>query len=427
MDKKLSSKYPMMYIFTIGFSIIPILFTYRYSITSKDLTEMLFWILLIAFAEHKPIKINMLDENDAITLSFAVHLSAIILLGVGQAVWVTVVSTLIVETVLKKPWYKKIFNAGQYGITVLISGILFELLRLSPDGTTINIMKDMPAILVCSTAYIILNSFLVSVIIYLTVKDRFIDIFLTDFKVVVGYFYSLVCVSIAVAYIYNPVYPFTILIMIPPLIIMDQSVRRYYRLQSEAKSTLTVLAQIIDQRDKYTYEHSSRVAKYAKEIAEQLNISSNETINIETAGLVHDLGKISIEDKIINKEGRLTDEEYNLMQSHPQTGYRLLENIHPYRKSAEYVLYHHERFGGGGYPTKIAGDSIPLGARILAVADSYDAMTSDRSYRKALPQSKAMDELIKGSGTQFDPIVVDAFIKVLKYKYGYSEEETSCL
>jgi HD-GYP domain-containing protein (c-di-GMP phosphodiesterase class II) len=187
-----------------------------------------------------------------------------------------------------------------------------------------------------------------------------------------------------------------------------------------------VLAQIIDKRDKYTYEHSSRVAQYAKDIAEQLNISSNETINIETAGLVHDLGKISIEDKIINKDGKLTDDEFDLVQTHPLTGYRLLENIHPYRKSAEYVLYHHEKLNGTGYPTKISGDKIPLGARILAVADSYDAMTSDRSYRKALKQSVAVSELIKCSGTQFDPKVVEAFIDVLKDKYGYIEEGTSC-
>jgi HD-GYP domain-containing protein (c-di-GMP phosphodiesterase class II) len=427
MNKKFSSKYPMIYILTIGLSIIPILYTFLGSITYSDLSVMFFWVLLISIAEYKPIKINMLDENDAITLSFAVHLSAIILLGVEQAVCVTIISTLIVETVLKKPWYKKIFNAGQYGITVLISGLLFEFLKLSPEGVTINILADIPAIFVSSTAYILLNSFFVSVIIYLTIKDKFIDIFLTDFKVVISYFYSLVCISVAVSYIYNPDRPFTILIMVPPLILMDQSVRRYYRLQSEAKSTLTVLAQIIDQRDKYTYEHSSRVAKYAKEISEQLNISSNETVVIETAGLVHDLGKISIEDKIINKDGKLTDEEYNLIQAHPMTGYRLLENIHPYRKSAQYVLYHHEKFGGGGYPINISGYSIPLGARILAVADSYDAMTSDRSYRKALAQSKAVSELIRGSGTQFDPVVVNAFIEVLKDKYGYTEEETNCL
>jgi len=211
--------------------------------------------------------------------------------------------------------------------------------------------------------------------------------------------------------------------MVPPVIMADQSLRRYYSLHRETQKTLCILADIIDERDEYTYSHSIRVANYTRKIAEELNLPLNVINEIEIAGRVHDLGKINIDDSILKKNGKLTDEEYNIIKKHPEVAYRVLKNFKNYKNVAGYVLYHHVHVDGGGYPKRKSNRPIPLGARILAVADSYDAMTTDRPYRKALPQHFAVEELKRCSGTQFDPRVVNAFINVLKEEYGYREHE----
>jgi HD-GYP domain-containing protein (c-di-GMP phosphodiesterase class II) len=423
MNKRAYAILTKMYIVIVAVCIIPMIYFTKDSIRLKNLPEMAFWIILVTITECRPIFINEVDETNEITLSFAVHLASIFILGIEKTILIGIVSTLFAETILKKPWYKRIFNTGQYAITLAICGHLYYLLKISPNRHLINIVLDMPAILICSTAYIAINSIMISIIIYLTTNDKFLDTLFLDIKVIIGYFYALVPISIAIAFIYDPKYPFTIMIMIPPVLLMEQSVRRFYKLRTEAKSTLAALADIIDKRDKYTYDHSARVAMYSKEISEQLDLSTNEVSRIEMAGLVHDLGKISIEDSIIKKNDKLTSDEYNIIKGHPETAYHLLRNIKSFEKSAEYVLCHHERFSGGGYPNNISHENIPLGARILTVADSYDAMTSDRLYRSAMTPRKAVDELIKNSGTQFDPVVVEAFIEILKNNYDYTEGE----
>ena len=423
MSKRANEILTKMYIFIVAVCIVPMIYFTRHSISLKDLPEMVFWIILVTIVECRPMIINEVEEKMEITLSFAVHLSSIFILGIDKTILIVIIGNILAETILKKPWYKKLFNSGQYAITLVVSGHLYYLLKISQDRYLINIISDMPAILICSTAYLAINSILISIIIYLTTNDKFFDILLSDIKVIIGYFYALVPISIAVAFIYNPRYPFTIIIMIPPVFLMEQSFRRYYNLRTEAKSTLAAFADIIDKRDKNTYDHSARVARYSKEISEQLDLSTNEVSRIEMAGLVHDLGKISIEDSIIQKDTKLTDDEFTIIKGHPETAYHLLRNIKSFEKSAEYVLYHHERFSGGGYPKNISHENIPLGARILTVADSYDAMTSDRLYRKSMTQREAVDELVRNSGIQFDPIVVKAFIEILKNNYNYTEGE----
>ena len=132
---------------------------------------------------------------------------------------------------------------------------------------------------------------------------------------------------------------------------------------------------------------------------------------LETAGLLHDIGKIAISDEVLNKEGRLTEEEYNEIKRHPESSYQILKSIDAYAGLAEDVLSHHERMDGKGYPRGLAGDEISLIARIICVADAYEAMTANRSYRNAMPKETALAELKRHAGTQFDPDIVDVFEK----------------
>lgn len=163
------------------------------------------------------------------------------------------------------------------------------------------------------------------------------------------------------------------------------------------------LADAIDAKDTYTNGHSGRVANYAKEIAKRSGFKGTELDNIYMMGLLHDVGKIGIPDAIINKPAKLTDEEFEQIKNHPVMGARILKNIKEMPKLSNGARWHHERFSGGGYPDGLTGEDIPEEARIIAVADSYDAMTSRRSYRDPLPQETVRSEIEKGLGSQFDP------------------------
>ncbi|HHV96570.1 MAG TPA: HD domain-containing protein [Clostridiaceae bacterium] len=410
--------YRFIYVYLVGFSIFPIIW---FAISHVDFNNwyiLLFWIVLESAADLKPFRSILYYRMD-MTLSFSVQLSMIILLDKWEAVLVVIVATLIAEFISKKAWYKALFNTGQYSLCLLITSIFFDLLKLSPPDVTLDIILDLPAIILSVIVYYTLNTFFISIVISLFTGNRFIDVFLSDYKIMVWFYFSIAPISIAASLLYTPTQPYKVLILIPPLIMADQAIRRYYTLSMETVETLNVLANIIDERDSYTYSHSMRVAEYSSKIAQELHLSQDAIYEIETAGRVHDVGKIVIEDGILKKPGKLTYAEYEKIKKHPEVAYRLLNNLKPYKAGAKYVLYHHERMDGKGYPHKLTGSSIPIGARILAVADCYDAMTSDRPYRKALPQKEAVKELIKNSGTQFDPVVVKAFIKVLERDYGY--------
>jgi putative nucleotidyltransferase with HDIG domain len=173
------------------------------------------------------------------------------------------------------------------------------------------------------------------------------------------------------------------------------------------------MADVVDRRDPYTFQHSQSVADHAVRTARRLQLPDKEVELIRLAARVHDLGKIAVPDEVLHKQGRLTDAEFELMKKHPATGAEILAKFPEYKRGRELVLAHHERMDGLGYPRGLAGAAIALGARIIAVADSWDAMTSDRPYRKALAAEVALGELLRGRGTQWDPEVVDAFAETL--------------
>jgi len=184
--------------------------------------------------------------------------------------------------------------------------------------------------------------------------------------------------------------------------------------------TVTALCEAVDAKDRYTSGHSKRVAEYARMIAIRMGKSKEEQDEIYRAGLLHDVGKIRIPAEIINKAGKLTDEEYNTIKIHPVTGYHILRGIAGNSNIAIAAKYHHERYDGKGYPNGLEGENIPQMARILGVADSYDAMASDRSYRKALPQEIVKSEIEKGKGTQFDPYIADIMLQMISEDVEYA-------
>ena len=179
-------------------------------------------------------------------------------------------------------------------------------------------------------------------------------------------------------------------------------------------NTIYALAATVDAKDHYTYGHSKKVSKYASEIATALGYSKEKIATIRTSGLLHDIGKIGVSDAILGKRGSLDENEWEPIHAHPGMGASIIKNVESLRGCLPGIQYHHERYDGRGYPTGLKGDSIPLDARILAVADSFDAMTSERPYRKETrTQEEALEELIRNAGTQFDPVVVQIFVRLM--------------
>lgn len=183
----------------------------------------------------------------------------------------------------------------------------------------------------------------------------------------------------------------------------------YSGIQRMFRETIEALATAIDSRDNYTGGHSNMVTRFACKIAERMGFDENQVETVRISGILHDVGKIGITDVILNKPGRLTEEEMGVIKAHPMLGRFIVESIDALKPVARIIYHHHERFDGKGYPDGISGEQIPIESRILQVADIFDAITSDRVYRKGLPLEKAMSIILEGSGTASDPEIVRVF------------------
>ena len=188
-------------------------------------------------------------------------------------------------------------------------------------------------------------------------------------------------------------------------------------LEKERLASIEILRRTVDAKDTYTRGHSDRVSEYSVLIGKKLKLSDDKLKLLKIGGLFHDIGKIGIPDSILLKTSKLTDDEYNEIKKHPSIGAHILENSSIFKDIIPIVLYHHEKFDGCGYPANLKGEDIPFLARIVAVADTFDAMTSKRSYRDALALDIVKQEFIKFSGTQFDPVVAKVFLEILEFNY----------
>jgi HD-GYP domain-containing protein (c-di-GMP phosphodiesterase class II) len=200
----------------------------------------------------------------------------------------------------------------------------------------------------------------------------------------------------------------------------DAELRRYElrvkELESEVCELRSALVcsfnQLLDLRDLNTGVHSTRLAEWGLRVARELGVAESCMLDLEMGALLHDIGKIGVPDNILNKPGRLTPEEFEVVKRHPEFGWTVIRKLPGLEQTSLYVLHHHENFDGTGYPARLAGSEIPIGSRIVSVIDAFDAMVSSRPYRKGLPLEEAIRRLHEASGTQFDPAVIRSFVPI---------------
>jgi HD superfamily phosphohydrolase YqeK len=220
--------------------------------------------------------------------------------------------------------------------------------------------------------------------------------------------------GLLIAALWSVVGPFAPLLVLIPLFIARWAVAQFAEQQKAYEATVGALCQAVETKDFYTRGHSDRVSRGSVMIAREIGMRGERVEAIRYAGMLHDVGKLGVPTKVLQKTGKLTEEEYEAIQLHPMRGLDIVREIGFLDEALAGIMHHHERIDGRGYPMGLAGDEIPEFARVLAVADAFDSMTSTRSYRGARPVGEAIEELRKWSGTQFDPAFVDAFVAALK-------------
>ena len=369
-------------------------------------------ILLIVGADLFDTDLPLASVRVTVSVASSLCFAAAISLGPYYGALVAGIGALSVEIFQRRPAIKLSVNVTNYILSTFMAGwayTSFATLSKTPIGSTRNIVVTVSAAMVFN----LVNSGVIAIVLSQVVCTSPWRMWRSNIRGVAFESLSLPTLGalVPVLYTQNPV---GVLLVVIPLLGPYLSFRRYGQIHEETRSTIELVADLLDRRDPYTAEHSKRVTDFVTMIIDELpHLSFEEREVILAAAPVHDLGKIGTTDLVLSKPGKLTEEEREIIKAHSAEGASILGILSMYRDAAAVVRHHHERWDGNGYPDGVAGEAIPIGSRIIAVADTYDAMTSDRVYRKALSHVVALAEIRRGSGTQFDPDIVDAFLRCM--------------
>ncbi len=370
---------------------------------------LIFFLAMSVFAEFIPVDLPMAGS---ITIGFPIDFVIILVYGPALAMLISAMSAIISEALEKKTsWYKIIFNASQYALSVGVAGLTYQYIGGAVGFQ--NFFKfALPAAL-CALTYCVINSILVTMVISFSQETKITTIWRVNIKEMIPSYLAEAPMGFLMAIVYVEVGIIGILLFFLPLLLARRSFELYTKMRKVYLDTIRALAAAIDAKDPYTKGHSERVAETSVALALELNLSDRDIENIEYTALLHDIGKIGIADNILGKRSSLTDKEFDKIKEHTVMGAKIIEPVDFLKNSYKAIYHHHERYNGKGYPDGIKNEDIPILARIIAVADAYDAMGSDRPYRKKLNMSNILKELKDQSGKQFDPEVVKALISIL--------------
>lgn len=355
-----------------------------------------------------------LPRTGSVAVNFEISFASLILFGPATAIIVTAISFFNIREFVKKvPYYKHLFNAGQYFISMGITSIVFET-TYNRDVTNFFYPANIGFIFLAAYIAFFLNTLLTAGAISISERKNFINIWIYNYAWLIPFKLFLVVMTIAVTFIYKLYGPFTIIFTLLPLIIAQYTYLLRIKERKTLLNSIMQIVKIIDAKDSYTAGHSVRVAEYSEKIARKLRLNEYDVEVLINLANLHDIGKVQIDLSVLNKPGKFDDADWVEMKKHPEVGYEIVKEIVFLKDQARAILYHHERINGKGYPSGIKGEEIPLFAKILAVVDAYDAMTTDRPYRPALTQKEAMKELEMHADKQFDRKISSAMIEIIK-------------
>lgn len=376
-----------------------------------------------------------LDLYAASTVSSAVaSLAAVFLLGPAGVAVLAPVEAITHALRRRPPWYKVAFNLSGHMLAGAAASVAFRGLGIQVS------VEALPALILpaalAALAYYAVNVGLVATALALSERSNPIRIWREQYQWLWVHYLAVGFIALVLAVAYLSLGVYGILAFLVPLFIVRYAQKQYIdrtadniralkalnqdlmaanaEVRQMNEELLGLLARIIDFRDPYVYNHSEQVATYALAIAREMGLPAAQIETLQRAALCHDLGKIGIPDAVLNKPGRLTDEEYQVVKEHVNIGAELLKSSHVLHSLIPGVRHHHERWDGNGYPARLRGEEIPIEARILAVADTVEALASDRPYKRGMTPEEILAELHRCAGTHFDPAVIEAFTRVIE-------------
>jgi HD-GYP domain-containing protein (c-di-GMP phosphodiesterase class II) len=359
--------------------------------------------------------------------SFIIHMASALLFGGWWGAVITAVATLLDELARNNPPVKLIFNVSQRILAVSLASLVYQSVGgalpaayLSPGAvlSAQSVQRDLGLFFVFSFVYFLVNWSTVYTVIVISSERAFREVWNLNSRGVLIYDLSASLMAVLVAWSYARFDIWTgfgslgLIALTIPIVAVRHVYGLYHQLEHSGQELLQVMVKAIEARDPYTSGHSLRVSAMSRAIAVELGLPARAIEEVETAALLHDVGKIHEEfAPLLRKEGRLTEEETALMQTHSEKSADLVGIISKFHGFIqESVRHHHERWDGQGYPYGLSRKNIPLGARIILISDTIDAMTTDRPYRKRLPVDVVISELQKCKGTQFDPELIDVVV-----------------
>ena len=341
------------------------------------------------------------------SVGFIINVAVAILFGPIWGAAVAVISGLVSDIVLKKEAIRVVFNIAQRALTIVVAMRVYGLLGGHLPFSSVE--QDGYPFVVLSLLFFGMNSLLVALAVALSTGQPLRGVWYSISKGLLAYDIAASFAAVLVAWAYQQFGGAGILGVVVPVVVIRSVYLMYHRLEAQSREMLELMVKAIEARDPYTSGHSVRVSAMSRAIATEMKLPYERVEQIATAALLHDVGKIHEKfAPVLRKEARLTEEEHKLLQEHPVKSAELVGVISGFKGVVlDSVRSHHERWDGNGYPDRLKGDQVPLGARIIAVADTVDAMRTDRPYRPAANYEETIRELERCRGAQFDPAIID--------------------
>lgn len=382
-----------------------------------DHKVLLFFIILTALTES--FAVSYMEISFSTT--FAITLATYYLFGPFEATLIFIIGFLFRIIKLDDGTYNHFFNSPLYGtifnccvLTLpIFIGNYFYILSGGTFGTQ-SLWSNIVSLLLFSTIYFIFNNFIMSIMLSFYINKDIFYCYLLNFKMGILNYLAMIPFGIMLAFIFEQYKYWGLIVMLGPILFARNIFVMYINTKFQYIQTVEALMNAIEARDEYTQGHSRRVAEISMEIAKKLKYNQWKIEKLTVAAMLHDVGKIGVSDNILNKPGKLTNEEFDKIKEHPEIGYSILKEVKNLQYVGPVVKHHHERYDGKGYPEGKKEEEIGLDTYIVQLADAVDAMETDRPYRKGLSKEEVISELENNSGTQFHPEVAEVYLNILR-------------